>query len=103
MEKATCGTLPPPAPVGLRMYVQFHPYREGVETKVCRLLPKVSVVTTSATASDGPEQHGADRHRSAPLAGLESHPDPDHPGRRQSSPRHGGDRPGARCRSDAGP
>ena len=51
----------------------------------------------------GPEQHGADRHRSAPLAGLERHPDPHHAGRRQSSPRQGGDGAGARCRSDAGP
>src|SRR5580700_2142464 len=53
MVKATCGTLPPDGPTGFRM-LQFHPYSEGLETRVWRLFPKVSVVTTRATARDDP-------------------------------------------------
>ncbi len=47
---------------------------------MCRLLLKVSVVTTRATARTDAEESRAHRHRGPTLTGLERHANPNHAG-----------------------
>ncbi len=78
--------VPLPAPTGLRMYVQFHPYSGGLDTRVWRLFPKVSVVTTRATANTAPSSAERTGTALSALAWFQRHPHPDNAGGRQTGP-----------------